>query len=348
MKVACVQSDVVFGDPSANASAAVRHLEKLKAQGVELAVFPEAFLTGYCVESAADAERIAICFPSEPASFAARSNVPQTRAHPSPTPEASQLLACGRRPQEEPSQETDPGRGRRESVSDAADLPAPLATVRDACERLGIHCVLGFAGKNDAGLFNAAALIEPSGAVRLYAKTHLPELGLDIFVVPGSELRAFDTGIGRIGIVVCFDLRPPEPIRVLALQGAELIVLPTNWPEGADFAPAHMAAVRANENRVFLAACNRVGTENGFRFIGKSGIWDVAGKCLASAGDGEEVLVADLDLAQAREKRVRVIPGRYESTTFDSRRPELYGEIVRSPRAKQCNSTIQTLDRTRA
>ena len=60
VKVACVQSDVVFGDPEANAAVAVSHLGALKAQGVELVVFPEAFLTGYCVGSYEDAMAIAV------------------------------------------------------------------------------------------------------------------------------------------------------------------------------------------------------------------------------------------------------------------------------------------------
>ena len=278
MRVACVQSDVVLGDPTDNASCAVQHLEALKEQGVDLAVFPEAFLTGYCVESFDAAESITLEVTSEGALV--------------------------------------------------KEAPEPVIEIRDACVRLGMHVVVGLAGRNSSGLFNGAVLFQPDGNMHLYVKTHLPELGLDKFVVPGSDLPVFDTELGRIGIAICFDLRPPEPIRVLALKGAELIVLPTNWPEGADFAPAHMAAVRANENRVFLAACNRVGTENGFRFIGRSGIWDVAGRCLASAGGGVETIYADLDLSQARDKRVRVIPGKYETTVFESRRPELYGEIT--------------------
>jgi 5-aminopentanamidase len=280
LKIACVQSNVVFGDPAANAAAAVIYLERLAGEGVDLAIFPEAFLTGYCVDSPEAAAQIALDVDWE-----------------------------------------------GETVSD--EPPPAVAAVRDACMRHKIHAVAGSACRNGGRIYNAAFLFEPTGKTRLYAKTHLPELGLDKFVAAGDELPVFDTAIGRIGIAVCFDLRPPEPIRVLALKGAELIVLPTNWPEGAEFAPAHMAAVRANENRVFLAACNRVGTENGFRFIGQSGIWDVAGKCLASAGDGEETIFADVDLAAAREKRVRVIPGKYETTVFESRRPELYGELTK-------------------
>ena len=188
---------------------------------------------------------------------------------------------------------------------------------------------MGYAGINGETLYNGACLIEPTGKVSEYRKTHLPELGLDRFVSPGDSLPVFDTAIGKIGIAICFDLRPPEAVRCLALKGAEVIVVPTNWPEGAEFTPTHTIASRAHENRVFVAACNRVGVENGFTFIGRSGIWDVTGRVLASAGAGDDVIRADIDLAQAREKRIRTIPGKYETTIFESRRPELYDVITK-------------------
>lgn len=271
MRIACVQSNVVYGEPNANAASAVARLEPLAKQGVDLAVFTECFLTGYCVETHEEAKRIAI--PGDHAS---------------------------------------------------------LRLIAEACARLGLHAIVGYAGIDGDEMYNGARLIEPDGRLSEYRKTHLPELGLDNYVKPGDSLPVFETAIGRIGIAVCFDLRPPEVLRVLALQGAELAVVPTNWPEGAEFAPSFIAPVRANENRIFVAACNRVGEEKGFRFIGQSGVWDPAGRLLAKAGDGDEVIVADVDLALAREKRIRTIPGKYETTVFESRRPELYGPIVRS------------------
>lgn len=269
MRVACVQSNVVYNNPVANAESAVARIKWLAHEGADLIVFPECFLTGYCVETAEEAHRIAI------------------------------------------------------PINHKA-----IRSVVEACKNSGAHCVIGYAGIDGEEVYNGACLIEPTGKVSEYRKSHLPELGFDKFVSAGNSLPVFDTALGRIGIAVCFDLRPPEVIRCLALKGAELIVLPTNWPEGAEFAPTHMAGVRANENRVFLAACNRIGTENGFTFIGKSGIWDVAGKALASAEDGDEVIAAEIDLARAREKRVRIIPGKYETTIFDSRRPDLYGALT--------------------
>lgn len=279
MKVACYQMDVVFGDPSANAARVVERIADAGSRGVRLAVFPEAVLTGYCVEACDAARSVAL-----------------------------------------PVRE-----GASHGVSEA---PESVRAIRDACVRHGVHAVFGFAGSDEAGLYNGAILAEPSGRMRLFRKVHLPELGLDKFVVPGNDLPVFDTELGRIGILVCFDLRVPEAARVLALRGADVIVLPTNWPEGADFAADFMAPVRAAENKVFLATCNRVGEEGGFRFIGKSGIYGVAGQTLAKAGAGEEAIVAELDVTLARDKRNVVIPGRYESAVFGSRRPDLYGPIV--------------------
>lgn len=269
MKLACVQASVVFGDPDANSAAALRQLETLAGIGVELAVFPEAYLTGYCVDSMEAAREIAI-----------------PRYHPS------------------------------------------LASIHEASEKLNILCVVGFAEIDGQTVFNAAALIEPGREPRFYRKTHLPELGLDKHVQAGDSLEVFETCLGRIGILICFDQRQPEAARVLALKGAELIVLPTNWPEGAENSADIMSIARAAENRVFYAACNRVGREHGFRFIGRSKIISPNGKVLAGAGETEECIVADVDLSEARNKRAVVIPGKYEWTVFDSRRPELYGILT--------------------
>lgn len=269
IRIACVQSNVVFGDPSANTKKAIADLEFLKEQGVQLAVFPEAFLTGYCVECAEDARQIGI------------------------------------------------------QASELEDL-------RRACDRLDMMAVVGFAEREGDTLFNSAALLEPDCPPRVYRKSHLPELGLDKFVGQGKgPLQLFETRIGKIGVLICFDMRFPEATRMLALQGADLIVLPTNWPEGAEVSADHIAIARAAENRVFFATCNRVGEENGFRFIGRSKIVSPTGQVLAAAGGEEETIIADLDFALARQKRTVAIPGKYETEVFKARRPDLYSGLDR-------------------
>jgi 5-aminopentanamidase len=269
MRLACVQSNVFLGNPAWNAEAAEARLAQLSQDKVELAVFPEAYLTGYCFDSAEAASAAAI-----------------PRAHSS------------------------------------------LVHVRQVADKLGIVTLVGFAEREEAELYNTAALFEPGVEPRYYRKCHLPELGLDHFVGQGNELQVFETKLGRIGILICFDQRLPEPARVLALKGAELICLPTNWPVGAENSADVMCIARAAENRVFYAACNRVGTENGFEFIGRSKIIDPVGKVLASAGAGEKTILADIDLAEARKKRTVNVPGKYEMSIFASRRTELYGALM--------------------
>jgi predicted amidohydrolase len=184
--------------------------------------------------------------------------------------------------------------------------------------------VVGFAGKDDGGLYNGAALLVPRQRGRLYAKAHLPFLGFDRFANPGDALPVFPTPWGHVGILVCFDLRIPEAARTLALRGAELIVLPTNWPEGSERTPATYAPTRASENRVFLATCNRVGVENGIRFFGGSAIHSVDGSSVVAAGSEECSITAELDLALARDKRRVVVPGVFETDTFATRQPAIY------------------------
>lgn len=270
MKVGSVQANVAFGQPVANAEAAAERIGSLAAGGIDLVVFPECFLTGYCVSSREEAEAIAI-----------------PRDHESLT--------------------------RLAQTSNERD----------------VIVVAGFAERDKDHLYNSAALFEPGRPPRFYRKTHLPELGYDKFATPGDELRVFDTRLGRIGIIICFDQRAPEPARVLALDGADVILVPTNWPDGAQVSADFISIARAAENKVWMVTCDRVGTENGFTFIGRSKIISPTGQLVASAGDEEAVLVADLDLSLARQKRTVTIPGKYETEVFASRRPGLYGSVTR-------------------
>ena len=117
----------------------------------------------------------------------------------------------------------------------------------------------------------------------------------------------------------------PRPARVLSLLGADLLVLPTNWPTHSECAAEHMIPTRAMENTVYVMAVNRVGEESGFRFIGTSSIVDPGGRVLARAGpDSEETLLADIDPALARRKRLVRVPGRHEIDRIADRRPRFY------------------------
>jgi predicted amidohydrolase len=219
-----------------------------------------------------------------------------------------------------------------EARSSAEPLPGPTTDAIAAdCRELGVFAVFGLLELDGDRLFNSAALVGAQGLIGSYRKTHLPCLGVDRCTIVGDRpFQVHDLGGLRIGMLICYDGSFPEPSRVLALQGADLIVLPTNWPPEAVGSARLITPARSLENRVFFAAVNRIGTERGFRFVGLSRICDITGDLLAvSEDDRETILYATIDPERARAKRIVNIPGEYEVDRIADRRPELYGELVK-------------------
>ncbi len=211
----------------------------------------------------------------------------------------------------------------------AEPVPGPSTDqLERVCAETGVHCVLGLLELDGELLRNTAVLVGPGGLVGRYRKSHIAAVGADRFTVPGDEPYAVhDTPIGRIGLQICYDWRFPEITRVLALQGAEVIVHPTNSPAPARELAEFLTRARAAENAVFFLMANRCGTEAGTEFFGWSQIVDPAGRRLAEAGDGAAVIVADLDLELARAKDREPEPGAYQVRLFSDRRPELYARL---------------------
>jgi predicted amidohydrolase len=183
-------------------------------------------------------------------------------------------------------------------------------------------------------VYNSAILAGPSGIETVFRKTHTLCLGVDRFTTPGDlPYRAHHLPFGRVGILICYDLRFPEAARELALQGAQAILLPTNWPASSSIQPDVFTRSRAAENRIFVIAANRVGEERGAKFLGRSQAVGPDGAVLAEASGAEEqTLIVDIDLAQADIKHVVIEPGVHEMSLFDDRRPELYQGLVRDSR----------------
>ena len=221
----------------------------------------------------------------------------------------------------------------------ALEVPGPeIDALAAAAGRLGVFTVCGLIEREGDLLRNTAVLVGPSTAdgspgegalLGRYCKTHLPFLGVDRFVTPGDEVPVFDTPIGRIGIEICYDLRFPELSRSLAVQGADFIAHPTNWPLAALSNADFITRTRALENRVYLLTANRSGFERGTEFCGWSQICDPSGTRVVETGKaGETLLVAEADVARSRDKNIIVIPGEYEMHLWGHRRPELYGAVL--------------------
>ncbi len=219
-----------------------------------------------------------------------------------------------------------------EAHAAALTLDGPVVSaVADACRRLDVLAVTGLVERDGDRIHNTAVLTGPAGRIGRYRKCHLPVLGVDRFATAGDPpLEPFDTPFARLGVGICYDGSFPELSRVLKLRGAQILLLPTNWPEKAQVSAEFQPIVRAHENHVHFVAVNRVGTERGFTFIGQSKIIDCTGRVLARAGsDRPEVLVADLDPAAADCNRVVYSAGEYEIDRVGHRRPELYGPLTR-------------------
>jgi len=219
---------------------------------------------------------------------------------------------------------------REEAWPIAETVPGPSTEkLAEAAKRLGCTAVVGLLEREGDVLYNSAAVVDPTGILGTYRKMHLPCLGIDWFNALGDKpFPVFATAHGKIGVNICYDCSIPEAARVLKLKGAQLLVIPTNWPVGSD-SWAHTPKVRALENHFHVVVSDRVGEERRFGFCGHSQIVDFMGKVYGEAGETEEtILYADLDLAAADKNRVVRVPGTWEFDRIASRRPEMYAPIT--------------------
>lgn len=218
-----------------------------------------------------------------------------------------------------------------EALPFAETSDAVAATFARRCQERKVTGVLGFLERVDTICHNSALVATPANQWFVYRKTHLPTLGIDRFARSGEKLSVFEVPFGSLGVLICYDVRFPEAVRTLGLLGADVIALPTNWPQGAESSPDFITRARAWENRVFLVAANRVGVERGRLFIGRSQIVAPSGEILVEAPAHDEVILyADLELNQARQKRIVHEPGEWELDITGDRRPELYSALTRA------------------
>ncbi len=179
----------------------------------------------------------------------------------------------------------------------AQPLDGPVVTaLRAAARDLGATVHLGsLVERDEAGqLFNTSVLLGPDGALlTTYRKVHLFGFGEGepTLMTPGDGPVVH----GRFGLATCYDLRFPEMFRALLDAGAQVVLMPAAWPAKRVEHWRLLARARAVENQSYVLACNTGGTHAGVPMGGRSAVVDPWGEVLAEAGDGEEVLVADLD-----------------------------------------------------
>ncbi len=186
----------------------------------------------------------------------------------------------------------------------------------------GIYIVAGLPERSGGNYYNSAIFTGPDGFIGLYRKTHL-FFEEKLFFNPGDTgFRVWDTKIGRVGVMVCFDWFFPESMRTLALMGADLVAHPSNLV--LPYCP-HAMPFRCLENKVYAITANRIGLENRkkdhpLRFIGMSQITSPKGEILVRASeDHEELQTAEIDLEISKNKSINPY-----NDLFKDRRPEMY------------------------
>jgi predicted amidohydrolase len=180
-----------------------------------------------------------------------------------------------------------------------------------------VFIVSGINERERDQLFNSAILVGPSGLIGKYRKMHLFMNEKDIFQPGNAGLPVFDLGSFRIGIMICFDYLFPEPWRILAMKGADLVCHPSNLLTEN---PHRCLPGIALMNRIYVATANRTGTEGNLTFNGRSFFTNPDGRITNMLSQDETgTTTIEIDTQLSRNKMITL-----RNHVFDDRRPEAY------------------------
>ena len=233
----------------------------------------------------------------------------------------------------------EPGEGEHAAL----DLPAALEPAGPEIARLvalageTVVCV-GYTEAGVQGPYASAVCVSGDGVLGRQRKVHLPPAERFAYTA-GSGFAAFDTPVGRVGVLLCYDKLFPEAARALALDGAEILACPAAWPLDRR-RPAATAAedrqtqhfdvcdvARAVENQAVVVSANQTGAWGPLRFLGRAKVVDPDGRILASTTDASGLAVAQIDAGAARAESLLDIDH------LADRRPAAYGDAAAAPLA---------------
>ncbi len=202
----------------------------------------------------------------------------------------------------------------------ATKTPDILESLRRMARRCGVVVVGSMPEMDGDAVYNTSYVIDADGEVAgAYRKIHLFSLhGEHEHFGRGTTPLVCDTAVGRLGVVICYDLRFPELSRRLALEGAEILCASAMWPAPRVEHWSVLLRARAIENQVFVAGCNGCGVEGDLTYGGKSAVISPLGHILAEGGQAPELLSAMLDFEEMESFRKRI-------PCFEDRFPGAYG-----------------------
>lgn len=256
IRAAALQFNVKQGDVDANLAYVREALTRAAAQGVQLAVLPEMWSTGFAYKNLNELAKRTAGIVEELLELSGR----------------LKLVICG-------------------------SMPEP-----DGVDKV----------------FNTIFLIDNGKLAGTYRKIHLFSLlKEDLAFAGGDKWLLADTSIGKVGVIICYDLRFPELTRRLAVEGAQVICVPAQWPKPRQEHWRALLRARAIENQLFVVSCNACGMIGKLDFFGMSMIIDPKGEVLAESGEEEGEIVAQLDMQVMVDWRAQI-------PCFNDRKPEYY------------------------
>jgi len=217
----------------------------------------------------------------------------------------------------------------RDEIYELAEpIPGPATeTVEKIAQKTKTYIVFGMpelSRKAQATIHNTAVLVGPKGLVGKYQKMYLPTHSTfeeKRYFRPGYQAATFDTRLGKIGLIICYDIFFPEVSRLTRLEGAQLIVCISASPATRRMYFETLTVARAIENTAFLAYVNLAGIEDGLQFWGGSRLIGPNGRILAKARyDEEDVVMGTIDYADIRAVETFV-------PTLRDLRPELFDKL---------------------
>ncbi|HZE67107.1 MAG TPA: carbon-nitrogen hydrolase family protein [Sporichthyaceae bacterium] len=213
-------------------------------------------------------------------------------------------------------------------------FPVNSPEIRRIAQAAGDMVVtVGFCEQDGARRYNSAVAVCGGQVLGLHRKVHQP-LREDASYTAGEGFAAFDTPVGRIGMMICYDKAFPEAARTLALDGAEIIVCMSAWPGSSTNAAPDLAndrwkrrfdlfdCARALENQVVWVSANQSGEFGSLRFVSSAKIVDPGGEILADTGIGAGLAIAEVDVATA------LTNARRSMAHLDDRRPHAYRPVA--------------------
>ena len=205
------------------------------------------------------------------------------------------------------------------------EIPGPTTKrIGEIADRAGVYVIFGMAERGESRLgpvmHNAAVMVGPNGFLRRHRKIHLP--GEEkLYFTAGDDVEVFETDIGRIAMLVCYDLWFPESARIAGLKGAQIIVDCANWPSFDTDPWFALGPGIAASNVIWFVQVNRVGGEPSWPGFGGSQIVSPSGRVVAKGADDESIVYGEIDVAEVFKRRG-------ETPVWFDQKPDLYSAIA--------------------